>query len=332
MRSTWIMAAGIAAALGVTASGPAAQAQVAQSQAEFPNRPVRLIVGFTPGSSADIAARVTGNRMTKVLGQQVVVENRPGAASSIAAEHVARAEKDGHTLFMMSSANINNQIINPALTFDVVKDFTPVALINNTAIVLAVHPDTGIKSVKELIERAKAKPGGLSYASSGVGTAPHMSGVLFADRAGIDILHVPYKGSPAAATDLLAGRVAMMFAPASTVVAHAKEGKLRLLATTTDQRLKILPGVPTMAEAGMPDFETSIWFGLVAPAGTPKAAVDKLAKAVAAATKAPEIAEAWAPQGIIPLHGGPEFFARHIASELKRWSAAAESAGLTKGK
>ena len=322
--------AAIAVALMTVAVAASAAWSVAWAQADYPNRPVRLIVGFPPGSSADIAARVVGSRMTQLLGQQVVVESKPGAGSSIAAGEVARAEKDGYTLFMLSSANIVNEAINPKLPFNIVRDFAPVALVNTTAVILAVHPSTGANDLKGLIALAKAKPGELNYASTGVGTAPHLSGELLSQRAGIRIVHVPYKGSPEAATDLLAGRVSMMFSPASAVVAQAKEGNLKLLATATATRLGILPELPTMAEAGMPDFETSIWFGLVVPAGTPKPAIDKLAKAVADSTGAPEVAKAWEPQGIIPLSGGPDAFARHIASELKRWDAVAEAAGLKK--
>ncbi len=301
-----------------------------QAQSDYPNRPIRLIVGFPPGSSADIAARAVGNRMSQTLGQQVVVESRPGAGSSIAAEQVARAPKDGYTLFMLSSANITNEAINPALPFKVAQDFTPIALVNTTAVILAVRPSTGVGDLKGLIALAKSKPGELNYASTGVGTAPHLSGELLSQRAGVKLQHVPYKGSPEAATDLLAGRVAMMFSPASAVVAQAKAGNLKVLASATGKRLGILPDVPTMAEAGMPDFETSIWFGLVAPAGSPAAIVDRLAKAVAEATAAPEVIKAWEPQGIIPLSGGPVNFGRHIASESKRWGEVATAAGLKK--
>ncbi len=316
-----------AAALAVAAlSMPPA----AQAQSDYPNRPVRLIVGFPPGSSADIAARVIGNRMTQLLGQQVVVESKPGAASSIAAAEVARAEKDGYTLFMLSAANAINEQINPNLTFNIARDFAPVAMVNTTAILLAVHPSTGVNDVKGLIALAKSKPGELNYASTGPGTVPHLAGELFAVRTGIKIQHVPYKGSPEAATDLLAGRVSMMFSPASAVIAHAKDGKLKLLATATGVRLGVLPDLPTMVQAGVPDFETSIWFGLVVPTGTPRVVIDKLGKAAMEATAAPEVAKAWEPQGILPLKGGPDDFARFVAAETKRWSEAAAAAGLKK--
>jgi tripartite-type tricarboxylate transporter receptor subunit TctC len=324
------MRPGFSLAVAAAILTTAVAGSTAWAQADYPSRPVRLIVGFPPGSSADIAARVVGARMTQLLGQQVVVESKPGAGSSIAAAEVARADKDGYTLFMLSSANITNEAINPKLPFNIVKDFVPIALVNTTAVILGVHPSTGVGDVKGLIALAKAKPGELNYASTGVGTAPHLSGELLSQRAGIKIQHVPYKGSPEAATDLLAGRVSMMFSPASAVIAQSKEGKLKVLATATGKRLGILPDVPTMAEAGMPDFETSIWFGLVAPAGTPRPIIDKLAKAVADSTGAPEVIKAWEPQGILPLAGGPDEFGRHIASEIKRWGAVAESAGLKK--
>ncbi len=323
MRPVKPLAVIVAALIGAPAA-----ASTAFAQADYPNRPVKLIVGFPPGSSADIAARVVGNRMTQVLGQQVVVESKPGAASSIAAAEVARADKDGYTLFMLSAANIINEQINPKLAFNIAKDFAPVAMVNTTAIILAVHPSLGLNDVKSLVALARSKPGELNYASTGPGTVPHLAGELLAARTGVKIQHVPYKGSPEAATDLLAGRVSMMFSPASAVIAQGKEGKLKLLATATGQRLGVLPDLPTMVQAGIADFETSIWFGLVAPAGTPRPVIDKLAKAVGEATAAPEVAKAWEPQGILPLKGGPDDLARYIASETRRWGEAASAAGL----
>jgi tripartite-type tricarboxylate transporter receptor subunit TctC len=309
-------------------AGMAAPAALGQS--DYPNRPVRLIVGFIPGSSADITARVLGQRMGQILGQQFVVEGKPGAGSSLAAEFVARAPKDGYTLFIASSANITNAAINPNLPFEIGKDFAPLALINTAAVILVVHPSTGVKTVQELIALAKSKPGEILYASTGVGTAPHLSGELLSMRAGLKLVHVPYQGSPQAATDLLAGRVAMMFSPASAVVSQVEAGSLKVLASAATKRPGILPNVPTMAEAGMADFDTSIWFGLMAPAGTPRPVIDKLAGAVREALMSNEVVTAWRPQGIDPLSGGPEEFARHIASESKRWGDVATAAGLKK--
>jgi tripartite-type tricarboxylate transporter receptor subunit TctC len=308
----------------------AVAAPTARAEGDYPNKPVHLIVGFIPGSSADITARVLGNRLGQLLGQQFVVENKAGAGSSLAADFVARAPKDGYTLFMGSSANITNEAINPNLGFSMAKDFAPIALINNAAVILVVNPSVPAKTVPELVAFAKAHPGELLYASTGVGTAPHLSGELLSMRAGVKLVHVPYQGSPQAATDLLAGRVNMMFSPASAVVSQVGAGKLRVLASATKNRPGILPDVPTMAEAGMPDFETSIWFGLMAPAGTPRAIVDKLAKATTTAIRTKEVIDAWRPQGIDPMEGGPDEFARHIDSEIKRWGEVAVAAGLKK--
>jgi tripartite-type tricarboxylate transporter receptor subunit TctC len=305
-------------------------APVAWAQSDYPNKPIRLVVGFIPGSSADITARVLGSRMGQILGQTVVIENKAGAGSSLAAEQVARSPADGYSLFIASSANITNEAINPNLPFKMAKDFAPIALINTAAVILVVHPSLGVNNLKDLIELAKKKQGDLSYASTGVGTAPHLSGELFNMRNGTSLLHVPYQGSPQAATDLIAGRVGMMFSPASAVISQVQSGALKVLASATGKRPGILPDTPTMAEAGMPDFETSIWFGLVAPAGTPRDVVDKLARAVAEASNAPEVMASWKPQGIDPVTGGPEAFGRHIASESKRWGEVAVAAGLKK--
>ena len=296
---------------------------------DYPSRPVRLIIGFPPGSSADITARIVGAAMSPVLGQQVVIENKPGAASGIAAEFVARAPKDGYTLFLGSSANLTAQAISN-VPFDLAKDFAPVARATTAAVVLVVHPSTAAKSVAELIALAKAKPGEILYASTGVGTAPHLSAELFAMRTGIKIVHVPYQGSPQAATDLIAGRVHMMFSPASAVMAQVETGKLIALASAAAKRPAIAPTVPTMAEAGLADFDTSIWFGLLAPAGTPRDVVDKLARALNDAIKTNDVIDKLKVQGMEPLGGTPEELAGFIDRETQKWSAAAAAAGLKK--
>ena len=319
-RRTIALALALAAQLAV----PCAQAE------DYPARPVRIIVGFIPGSSADITARVLGQRMGQILGQQFVVENKPGAGSSLAAEFVARAPKDGYTLFLGSSANITNAAINPNLSFDLAKDFAPIALVTTAAVILVVHPSTSVNSVQELIALAKSNPGEVFYASTGVGTAPHLSGELFAMRGGVKLVHVPYQGSPQAVTDLLAGRTSMMFSPASGVVSQVETGKLKALASAAAKRPSIAPNLPTMAEAGMPDFDTSIWFGLMAPAGTPREIVDKLARAAREALQSEDVLSALHPQGFDALSGGPEDFAKIIQSEIKRWGEVAQAAGLKK--
>lgn len=316
---------GLVAALAIVAAASAAQAQ-----GDYPNRAIRLVVGFTPGSVADVTARVLGNRMGQILGQQIVVESKPGAGSNLAAEFVARAPKDGYTLFLPGSVNAANAAINPRLSFDILKDFAPVSLVSTVAVILVVHPSVAANNVQELIALARSKPGDLTYASTGIGSAPHLSGELFQQKTGTKLVHVPYQGSPQAATDLLAGRVQVMFSPASSVIALVRDGRLKVLASTGSKRAGILPDMPTMIESGMADFDTSIWFGLSVPAGTPKEVVDKLARAAREAVKANEVVTAWRPQGVDPLDGGPEDFARLLASELKRWGDVAAAAGLKK--
>jgi tripartite-type tricarboxylate transporter receptor subunit TctC len=297
---------------------------------DYPSRPVHIMVGFIPGAAADITARVLGNGLGKLLGQQFVVENKPGAGSNLAAEFSARAPKDGYTLFLGSSANIANQVITPNLGFDMTKDFAPIALATMAPVILVVHPSTGVKSLGELIALAKAKPGEILYASTGVGTAPHLAAEMFDTRAGVKMVHIPYQGSPQAVTDLIAGRTAVMFSPASAVIAQVEAGKLIALASAAAKRPSIAPDLPTMAEAGMPDFDTSIWFGLMAPAGTPPEIVDKLARAVPEAIKSSEAQTALKSQGFDPLPGGPEEFTRFMVAETAKWNEAAKAAGLKK--
>lgn len=315
------------AALAVAAlslAGAAAQAE------DYPSRPVRVIVGFTPGAAADITARVLTNRMSQILDQQFVVENKPGAGSSLAGDYAAHAAKDGYTLFLGTSANLTNAVIAPTLGFDFVKDFAPIALVTTAPVILVVHPSLGVGSVRDLIALAKAKPGQILYASTGVGAAPHLAGELFNARAGIRTVHVPYQGSPQAVTDLIAGRTSMMFSPASAVMPHIKSGALKALATAASRRPSIAPDLPTMAEAGVPDFDASIWFGLMAPAGTPRPIIDKLARTVEAALASDDTLARLKAQGFDPLGGGPDEFARTMASDAERWTVAARAAKLIK--
>ena len=300
----------------------------AHPESAYPSRPIHLIVGFTPGAAADLTGRVLATGLSQILGQQIVVENKPGAGSSIAADYAAHAGNDGYTLFLGSSANITNQAINPNLTFDMTKDFAPIALVTTAAVVLVVNPATDVHSVGELIALAKAKPGAVLYASTGVGAAPHLAAELFSQRAGIKLVHVPYQGSPQAVTDLIAGRTMMMFSPASSVIGQIAAGKLTALASAANKRPSILPDLPTMAEAGMPDFDTGIWFGLMAPAGTPQAVIDKLTAAIQDVMHMPDVVATLGKQGVDPLSGGPQDFKRFIATELTRWSDVARAAGL----
>jgi len=299
-----------------------------RAEETYPSRPIQLVVGFPPGSSMDISARALGNGMSEILGQLIVVENKPGAGSSVAAEYAARAASDGYTLFVGSSANITNQAINPNLAFDMIGDFAPIALVATVSVVLVVNPSTNVHSVAELIALAKSKPGAVLYASVGVGSAPHLASELFSQRTGVKLVHVPYQGSPQAVADLIAGRTMMMFSPASTVIGQIAAGKLTALASASSKRPSILPDLPTMTEAGMPDFDTGIWFCLLAPKGTPQRFIDKLAGAVQQTMHKPEVVESLGRQGIDPLYGGPDELKRYMVSELARWSDVARAAGL----
>jgi tripartite-type tricarboxylate transporter receptor subunit TctC len=300
----------------------------AWAQGAYPTRPVHLIVGFTPGAASDIAGRVFAKGAGPILGQEFVVENKPGAGSSLAAHFVARAANDGYTLFVPALSTLTHELVDPAPPVHMSKDFAPVALLANLAIVLVVNPESKVHSLPELIALAKAKPGELLYASVGAGSLPHLCAAMFAQRAGITMVHVPYPGSPQALTDLIGGRITMFFAPASGVVGHIAVGKLTALATAANKRPSALPDVPTMAEAGMPDFDTSLWLGLLAPAGTPRPVIEKLAAAAHKAMHAPDAVETLRKQGYEPLAAGPDEFAAFIRSETVRWSEVARGAGL----
>ena len=285
------------------AAGLAASAARAD---DYPTRPVRVVVGFPAGSGADITARVVGQRMGQILGQQIVVENRAGAGSSLAAEFVARAPKDGYTLLLATIANPISAAVSSNLAFDFAKDFAPVVRLTTTPNILVVHPSVGVSSVKGLIELAKSKPDQLSFGSSGVATGTHLSAELFKVMAGVKMVHVPYAGSPQAVTDLLAGRIQVFFSPASTVLQHVRDGKLVALASTEARRTAVAPELTTMVEAGLPGFETGLWFGLVAPAQTSKDIIDKVAHAGNEALRADEVAKALAAQGIDLVGGSSE--------------------------
>ncbi len=297
---------------------------------DFPTHPIRVIVGFGPGSGADITARVVGARMSEILGQQIVVENKTGAGSSLAADYVAHASKEGYTLLMATIAQPINAAVVPTLNFDLAKDFTPIIRLTTTANLLVVTPSIGVKTVGELIALAKAKPDALSFGSSGVATGTHLAGELFKVLTGVKIVHVPYGGSAQAVTDLLAGRIQILFTPASTVIQHVRDGKLVALAATETRRTAIAPEVPTMAEACLPGFDTGLWFGLLAPAGTPRATIERISAAAGQALKSDAVANALQPQGIDLVGGTPEEFAGYIANEMKRWDMVARAAGLKK--
>jgi tripartite-type tricarboxylate transporter receptor subunit TctC len=294
----------------------------------YPSKPIRLICPFPPGGAVDIASRATANELTKILHQSVVVENKPGAGGNLGGAEAARSAPDGYTIFMTTSGI---QAINPALyakmPFDPNKDLAPVAPLVSLNNVLVVHPSVPAKSVKDIIELAKKQPGKWTYASSGNGTSIHMSGAMFTQLTGTDILHIPYKGSAPAVTDLLAGQVNMMFDNIPSSLPHIKAGKLRALATTGAKRDPALPDLPTIAEAGVPGYESGVWFGLTVPAGTPKEVIAKLNAAAVQATKQPEFEKRMKELGYNIIPGSPEDMARMNQAELKRWTPIVKASG-----
>jgi tripartite-type tricarboxylate transporter receptor subunit TctC len=292
----------------------------AAAQENFPTRPIHLIVGFGPGSSSDVTARLLAQKLGQLLGQNIVVENRPGASSMLAAEIAARAPKDGYTLLMATIANSINVTLMPDKGGNFEKDFAPVALVASIPEILVVNPTLQVNSVKDLIAMAKAKPDALFYGAAGIGSGPHMATELFKKDAGIRITGVLYPGSAQTVTDLIAGRIQVMFAPVTTVIGLMKDSKVKPLASTGAKRASVAPDLPTMAEAALPGFNTGIWYGVLAPAGTPQAVIERLNKAINEALKDQTLLNNFGKQGLDPLGGTPAEFAAFIKSENARWA------------
>jgi tripartite-type tricarboxylate transporter receptor subunit TctC len=307
-------------------------AQTASAQSSYPNRPVKIVVGFTPGTAPDLAARILADRFSEVWGSPFVVENVPGAGSNIATDHVAKAAADGYTLLMGGNSSL---VINPslyaALPFDPIKDFAPISQVFVAANVLAVPSELPIKTVAELVALAKANPGKLSYGHAGVGTSQHLAAELFKYMAHIDIAPVPYRGTTALMPDLLANRITMSFANISNVMPLAREGKLRALAITSIKRSALAPDLPTMAEAGYPGFEAVPWFGLLAPTGTPKNALDKLYGETVKALALPEVRKKFDELGLEPIGNSPAEFSAIIRKEIPEWAKVIKDSAIKLG-
>jgi tripartite-type tricarboxylate transporter receptor subunit TctC len=301
----------------------------AVSQERYPSKPLRLIVPFAPGGSTDIFARLIAERAQTPLGQPVVVENRAGAAGNIGAEAVVRSAPDGYTLLMATTGvmAINNALYRN-MTYDAAKDLEPVLYVASITNVLIVPPDSPARSVAELIALAKKEPGKLTFASSGAGASTHMSAELFKSMTGIDILHVPYKGSGPAMPDLMSGRVSMMFENAPGAVSHIKAGKLRALAQTGLKRSSAMPEVPTVAESGVPGYESLSWSGIAVPAGTPRAVIDRLNRDLNSILAMADMRQKLAEQGADAIGGAPEAFAAHIRAEREKWSRVIKTANI----
>jgi tripartite-type tricarboxylate transporter receptor subunit TctC len=313
----------------VAVAALAAFASLALAQAPYPSRPIRIVVPFPAGGTTDILARAVAVKLTEATGQPAVVDNRPGAGGNIGAELVAKSAPDGYTFLM---GTVGTHAINPSLyakmPYDHVKDFAPVILVAGVPNVLVINPSLPVNSVQELIAYIKANPGKVNFASSGSGTSIHLSGELFKTMTGTQITHVPYKGSAPALQDLVGGQVQIMFDNLPSSLALIKGGKLKALAVTSLERSSALPDVPTVAESGLPGFEASSWFGLLAPAGTPKEAIAKINGEVAKWLATPEAKEKLASQGAIAASGlTPDDFAKHIATETTKWNKVVKESG-----
>lgn len=295
---------------------------------DYPSRLLRIVVGFPPGTATDVATRVVAEAIAQRLGQPVITENRPGASSNIAAKAVATSTPDGYTIFVGTVANTINAAFPNATASDLSRDFTPVAMIGTVPNMLVVNPSLGVSTVEQLVAAAKAKPGEITLASSGHGTSPHLSGELFATMAGIKLLHVPYRGSAQAVTDLLGGQVQVMFSPAPSVLPHIQSGALTALATTGAKRTELAPELPTLQEHGFKDFESSVWFGFLLPPGTPSGVVDKLRGATDAALDLPDVKKQFRMQGIDAVRLGPDEFAAYLRSETRKWAGVIRAAGI----
>ena len=299
------------------------------AHAQYPNKPIRLLVPFAPGGSSEIVSRAYGAEMAKVLGQNVIVENKPGGAGNIAMVEAKNAEKDGYTIIL---GHVGTMAVNPAmfakLPYDPVKDFIPITLLSKVPSLIVVNATVPANNLKEFIALVKSKPGAVNYGSAGNGSSGHLAMAYLNQVAGIDSQHVPYKGTGPMMTDLLAGRLEATFTGAPPLLPHVKSGKLRALAVGTARRSPAMPDVPTVAEQGYPGFETSQWYGLLAPAGTPDAIIKKLAEAAAAAAKTPGVADRLAAEAAEPVTTSPKEFADYIATEMKRWGDVVRKANI----
>jgi len=295
----------------------------------YATKPIRILIAQAPGSATDTISRVVGNRLSEALGQPIVVEARPGAGGAVGTEAAARSAPDGYTLFMANnSTHGSNPALYPKLPYDAVNDFAPISMVASVPYVLVVHPSVPVSSVQELIALAKSQPGKLNYASAGNGSTHQFCGELLKSAAGIDLVHIPYKGSPPGVTAVMAGEVSLMFANLTDINSQIRGGKVKALAVTTLKRAALFPNLPTMVEAGVPDFEITSWFGLLAPAGTPAPIVARLNAEMVKVLAREDVRSTLGAQGLNVASSSPEQFAAHIKSEIARFTRIARTAGI----
>lgn len=304
-----------------------ASGALAQGGAAYPTKPVKIIVPYSAGGPADIYSRFLGDRMERSLRQPFVIENRPGAGAIIGTDAVAKSSPDGYTLLAMSNTHTVNESLFTKKPYSLMRDLAPVSPINYSDLLLVVNPSVPAKNLKELIALAKAKPGALNYASSGPGTPYHMAGELFKAMAGIDVVHVPHKGSAEARTSVIAGNVQMMFDAITTMAQLARAGKVRAIATSGKMRSAIMPDVPTVSEAGVPGYESVIWLGIMAPAATPKPIIEKLNSEIQKIANLSEVKEIWAKQGAVPMHMSSREFGRFLEQDILKWAKVVKVSG-----
>ena len=297
------------------------------AQQPYPNRPVKIIVPFAASGPADNYARFMAQRLQEALGQSFVVDNRPGAGSIIGTDAVAKAAPDGYTLLMMSNTQTVNESLIPVRPFNLIKDFAPIAPINYSDLVLVAHPSVPAQNLAEFIKYAKSHPGKINYASSGNGTPYHMAGELFKYMAGVSMTHIPYKGSAAARTDVLSGQVDVMFDAVTTMTENIKAGKVRGLATTGRNRSTVAPELPTVHEDGVPKYEALIWLGMMAPAGTPDAIIQRLNTEINKIVNAPDVKATWAKQGAVAMSMTAPVFAKYVADDVTKWATIVKVSG-----
>jgi len=312
---------------GVLLLGLLAASLAGFAQQAYPNRPVKIIVPFAASGPADNYARFMAQRLQEALGQTFVVDNRPGAGSIIGTDAAAKAAPDGYTLLMMSNTQTVNESLIPVRPFNLLKDFVPIAPINYSDLVLVAHPSVPAQNLPELIKYAKANPGKINYASSGNGTPYHMAGELFKYMAGVNMTHIPYKGSAAARTDVLSGQVDVMFDAVTTMTENIKAGKVRGLATTGRSRSTVAPELPTVNEDGVPKYESLIWLGIMAPTGTPEAIVQRLNTEINKIVNAPDVKATWAKQGAVAMSMTAPIFAKYVADDVAKWATIVKVSG-----
>jgi tripartite-type tricarboxylate transporter receptor subunit TctC len=294
----------------------------------YPTHPVKVVVPYGVGGPADIYGRFLATKLQEALGHPFVVEDRPGGGSIVGTDVVAKSAPDGYTLLVMSNTHTVNETLIPKKPFDLMKDFAPITGINSSDLLMVINPEVPAKNLKEFIALAKAKPGVLNYASSGPGTPYHMAGELFKYMAGVDIVHVPHKGSDQARTAVLGGQVQMMFDAITTMAGQARAGKVRALGTTGKKRSTVMPEVPTIDEAGVPGYEATIWLGLMAPAGTPRPVLEKLNAEVNKIINAPDVKEAWGKQGAVPMGMSVDEFGKFLHADIEKWSKLVKATGM----